>query len=338
MTAPAKHDTILIAGGGIGGLACAIALSQTGWKAVVLERAEAFEEAGAGIQLGPNATRLLSRWGVWQGLEAARVLPQRLLIHDGLSGNLLAQVPLGQAMGRYGAPYAALHRADLQAALLDKAKRSKAIRIQTGFEVTGFEETKNGITVKSGNGKQASGAGLIGADGLRSTIRAQLDIGVEPQPSGHTAWRALLPANAAPMGFGPADIGLWLGPGAHMVHYAVKGGAKVNLVAVVEGDLADQGWNAPGEPQDLLPRFMVWSAAPRSLLEAATAWRRWALASAKPLGRWGDGRVTLLGDAAHPILPFLAQGGAMAIEDAAMLAQAIARGGRARRRVRPLLR
>ena len=324
MTATGSSDPILIAGGGIGGLSAGLALARAGFRARVLERAQSFEEAGAGIQLGPNATRILQDWGVWEALAPARVAPQAVHIHDGLAGGRLATIALGQAEARYGAPYAAVHRADLQQALLSNAKAAEGLTVSTGFEVAEASQSARGVEVNSTKGKAAAGRALIGADGLRSRVRAQFGLGPEPVYSGQTAWRALAPIAARPKGFGASDIGLWLGPGAHLVHYPVKGGKALNLVAVVDEPLAYEGWNAPGERAELIALFTRWDARARALLGVPAAWRKWALAEARPLEAWSSGRVTLLGDAAHPILPFFAQGGAMAIEDAAALADALA--------------
>jgi salicylate hydroxylase len=319
--------TILVAGGGIGGLASAIALGRIGRKVQVLERAAVFEEAGAGIQLGPNASRILARWGVWQALERDLVLPQTLHIHDGLSGTRLTSLPLKELESRYGAPYGVVHRADLQRALLRSARALKGVSITTGFEAADARQQADGVMLESRDGGKLQGAGLIAADGVHSTLRQALKITAHPRFSGKTAWRALLPAKARPEGFKARDMGLWLGPRAHLVHYPVAGGKQLNLVAVIDENWRDESWNAPGSREDLLRHYGGWATPARGLVAEPKAWRKWALAEMAPLAHWGAGRITLIGDAAHPMLPFLAQGGAMAIEDAAELAQALETSG-----------
>jgi len=328
MTDKGDDGEILVAGGGIGGLSCAIALARRGGKVHVFERAASFEEAGAGIQLGPNASRILKRWGVWQALEHDLVLPEALHIHDGLSGARLASVPLGQLEARHGAPYGVVHRAHLQRALLEKARALPGVTITTGFEVTGAEEHGARVVLAGRGGanlknQTKEGAGLIGADGVHSRLREALKLAPRPRFSGKTAWRALLPAEARPSSFGAADVGLWLGPRAHLVHYPVAGGGQLNVVAVIDEDRHEEGWNAPGRAGELTAHYVDWAEPARSLVGAPETWRKWALAELEPLAAWGTERIMLLGDAAHPMLPFLAQGGAMAIEDASLLAQAL---------------
>ncbi len=317
---------ILVAGGGIAGLASAIALGRIGRKVQVLERAPAFEEAGAGIQLGPNASRILADWGVWQALERDLVLPETLHIHDGLNGARLTSLPLGELENRFGAPYGVVHRADLQRALLKAARALKGVSITTGFEATSAQQGGGGVMLSGRDGRTMKGAGLIAADGVHSTLRQALGIAERPRFSGKTAWRALLPAKARPDGFAARDMGLWLGPRAHLVHYPVTGGKQLNLVAVIDEDWREESWDGPGARDELLSHYGDWAAPARGLAAAPKTWRKWALAEMAPLARWGAGRITLIGDAAHPMLPFLAQGGAMAIEDAAELAHTFEAG------------
>jgi len=324
MSASSRNDQFLIAGGGIGGLACAIALARKGHSAHVLERAPSFSEAGAGIQLGPNATRLLQEFGVWDALGDAIVIPGALKIRDGESGKLLSDMPLGaEAERRYGAPYGTVYRGDLQRAMLKVAGGHSAIQISNGFEVADVAEHDDGVTAKSDDGSEASGAALIGADGAFSAIRRLLRLGEAPQFSGKTAWRALLQMAGLPQPFDASDIGLWLAPNAHLVHYPVQGGKALNVVAVTDGAWSEEGWNAEGDASEILSDFSRWCEPVQGLLREAESWRKWALIDLPPLKRWHRGRIALLGDAAHPVLPFLAQGGALAIEDAAALAGAI---------------
>ena len=330
MSSVVFDDPIVVAGGGIGGLMAAIALADSGLHVHVLERATEFIEAGAGIQLGPNATHILRRFGIWRELEGDIVCPEAIRIFDGASGNLLASVPLGeQALERYGAPYGVVHRADLQRALLAVARNSHNIEIRAGFELIDFEQEGSCVTAKSVQGETVAGAVLVGADGVNSRVRQRLGIRDNPKFCGRTAWRTLALPDARPAPTGLHDIGLWLGAKAHLVHYPVKGGAALNIIAVIEEPWDHEGWDTPGEAGTLNAHFANWCDGAQALIASQRDWHKWALAQMSSLERWGEGRVTLLGDAAHPILPFLAQGGAMAIEDAAALASALNRTGSA---------
>jgi salicylate hydroxylase len=324
MSASSRNDQLLIAGGGIGGLASAIALARKEHPVHVLERAPSFSEVGAGIQLGPNATRILQEFGVWDALGGAIVIPDALKIRDGKNAKLLSDMPLGaEAERRYGAPYGVVFRSDLQQAMLTVAGGYPAIEISNGFEVADVAQLSNGVTAKADDGSTASGAALIGADGAFSTIRQLLSPSAVPQFSGKTAWRALLQLTDLPQPFDTGDIGLWLAPNAHLVHYPVQGGRALNVVAVTDGAWSEEGWNAEGNSSELLSHFSQWCEPVQGLLHGAGSWQKWALTDLPPLKRWHRGRIALLGDAAHPVLPFLAQGGALAIEDAAAMAGVI---------------
>ena len=323
---------IAIAGGGIGGLAAALGLARAGFRVTVLEQAEAQAEAGAGLQLAPNASRILGRLGVLDLLGARAVEPQALLIRA-TRGGVLASLPLGAAARqRWGAPFLVAHRADLQAALAAAIAREPAVVLALGSALTGFASEASGVQIGFRRGLlrlTMRADALIGADGLHSLVRAKLETAAAAVVSTRSAWRALAPAADAPAFARAARTHLWLGRDAHLVHYPVRGGALVNVVAIV----AERGgageargfWDAAG----VFPaaRFVRWHADARALLECAPGWRRWPLFERPPLPQWSAGRVALLGDAAHPMLPFLAQGAGQAIEDAAALARALAGGG-----------
>ncbi len=314
--------TILIVGGGIGGLCTAIALARNGISSHILEQADSFSEAGAGIQIGPNGMRILLDWGMEEHLNGRGALPRCVHIHDGLSGASLNKVPLGEtAQQRYGAPYKVFHRSELQMALLNKARAMPNIEISTAFQVSEFDERKNNIPVTSSLGEKHSGRLLIGADGLWSRTRKYLFPNIEPRFIGKTAWRTLASHSDVPEPFNQCETGLWMAPNAHLVHYPVLGGEIINVVAVVEDSYNHQGWSHEGRAQDLFPHYENWHDVPRGFLKARTNWQKWALFDIKPLRSWSVGRVCLLGDAAHPAIPFLAQGGVMAMEDAHILAQ-----------------
>jgi len=318
-------EPILIAGGGIGGLATALALARIGYSVRVLEQAPKLSETGAGIQLSPNALRILRGWGVTERLQADAVTPERIALFDGTRGDRLADLTLGPAVeARYGAPYWVAHRADLQNALLKTIRTIDGITLETGFRVISADNRPTGVTAQSEDGRSASGAALIGADGLWSTCRKILGFD-DPPPrfSGRSAWRTLLPRSDVPSPISDLATGLWLAPRSHLVHYPVSGGKEINIVAIIEDDWQGEDWDAADDPARLMHAFRNWAECPKQVLDRAQEWRKWALFDRPASPSWSNNRIVLLGDAAHPMLPFLAQGGAMAIEDAASLAQAI---------------
>ncbi len=328
--APSRN--VIIAGAGIGGLTAALALAQRGFRAVVLDPAERLEETGAGIQLSPNATRVLIGLGLKQRLLTDAVEPEAVDIRAG-RGQILARIPLGEyATERYGAPYWVTHRADLQAALLEAVQANPDIALKLGTRVEDFVAHGHGVTVACRRGPSAAdetGIALICADGLWSRLRQRLGHWRPPDFRQRTAWRALIPAAGVAPDLRNNVVRLWLGQGAHLVHYPVKAGTLINIVAIVDEhrDQPGQNWSEPGSRDEIVARFSArrWAQSAFELIAMPERWHKWALYDLPPLRRWGDGPVTLVGDAAHPMLPFLAQGAAMAIEDAAVLAASMAR-------------
>jgi salicylate hydroxylase len=281
-------------------------------------------QAGAGIQLGPNATRLLTAWGLGHALGARAAFPEGIALHDGISGKVLARIPLGATvLCRYGAPYAVLHRADLHGLLIKAARAEPLIRIVSDCTVLGCGESDGGVRLVTTHGEH-EGAALIGADGLRSTIRQAMAVGARLEPSALVAWRALIPAAAFPALAGNAEIGLWMRPGMHLVHYRVSGGAFINLVLVTpatDTKPARSGATCSGADR---PDISAWPTRVRAVLAAVPEWTPWPLLGLAPLSRWSKGRIALLGDAAHAVLPFMASGSVLAIEDAAVFAHEVA--------------
>ena len=328
----AEKRHAIIAGAGIGGLAAAIALSRAGCRVSVLERAPAIEETGAGLQLAPNATGVLNELGLLDHVMQVATTPENLRVRRASDGLELARFPLGViAEARWGAPYAVIHRADLQKVLLERCARDPNITVDTGAVVTGYADHVQGIEAaiqQDGATRRVHGDVLIGADGLRSTIRDLMGLGESDAPiwSGRTAWRALVPLEDAPEGARKLETTLWLGPKAHLVHYPLREGTLINIVAITEdswrGEEAKDLWTISGEPADVAPRFSSWHGDARKLVRAASGWKRWPLFDRQPIRRWTQGRVALMGDAAHPMLPFYAQGAGQAIEDAGALGRA----------------
>ena len=322
---PSQEGRVLIAGGGIGGLAASIALARRGIASNVLERSAFEEETGAGIQLGPNATRALRQIGALDAVEQAAFRPKAIWMFDGVSGRRLASVPLGNhAEARYGAPYLTLHRADLHAALLTVAGQLDEITLTPRFEVAAIAEDEVAVAAQSADRSRVSGSCLIGADGLWSVVRTRVAPNAALRFAGATASRTLVSRKCPPSPFDAPVIGLWLGPGAHLVHYPVRRGGELNVVAVTEGGRERQGWNEAADAGALHASFSGWCKDSKSLLECAGVWRSWSLYRLAAFTPWSAGRAALLGDAAHPVLPFLAQGAGLAIEDAVDLAANLA--------------
>ncbi|AXS41111.1 FAD-dependent monooxygenase [Breoghania sp. L-A4] len=323
-TSPERH--IVLAGAGIGGLTAALALSGAGFRVTLIERNAALSELGAGIQLSPNAHRILDSLGVIERLGRDCVQPLEIRLNSVRAGGLVGRVPLGDtAVKRYGAPYCVVHRGDLHRALLAAVTARGDIDIHLGAAVADAESDDDGVTVEVQGEDGAStlrGDALIGADGVWSAVRRRMLRLPSAQFSGRIAYRALIPATHV-RAEDRVSSSVWMGPRAHLVHYPIRGGEALNLVAVVEDDWHEEEWSAPGDPEQLLPRFADWPEAPRSLLQRPDTWLKWALCDVGPGTIWTEGRISLLGDAAHAMLPFMAQGGAMAIEDAAVLARSL---------------
>ena len=321
----------VIAGAGIGGLSAALSLARVGLRVSLFEKAKVLEESGAGLQLSPNASAILRNLGVLEHLTPFALRPEAIRIRRAQDGATLALMPLESAEKRWGAPYLVVHRADLQRALLETVAREGSITLQTGAAIAGFAPSSSGVAVAIAQGAvrlKVAGDCLIGADGVRSFVRQRLH-GDALRFSGRTAWRATIEAARVPVAMRQKETNLWLGRKAHLVHYPLRGGAIVNVVAIVDEDFhpdEKEFWSSPGEPGFLEARFVRWDKTARDLLRAAIAWQKWPLADRNPAASFVAGRVALIGDAAHPMLPFLAQGAAQAIEDAGVLGEVLARG------------
>lgn len=309
-----------VIGAGIGGLTAALALARAGLRVRVFEQAPTFREVGAGIQLAPNATRLLHRLGLGDALARAAVKPARSELRRWDDGRVLWSQPLGAVIEeRFGAPYYHLYRPDLLAVLAD-ALPGDVLRL--GHRVTAVGEIDAGVRLRFDDGSTARADVALGADGIHSTVRAALFGPESPRFSGSTAYRGLVPVERLAHLDLPRQGYAWLGPDRHFVHYYVAGGRLMNFVGVCPaGDWRTESWSAQGRVADALAEFAGFHPTVREIIAAADLTHRWALYDRTPLPRWSAGRVTLTGDAAHPMLPFLAQGACQAIEDAATLAR-----------------
>jgi salicylate hydroxylase len=321
-----ERQTIVIIGAGIGGLTAALAVAAADYRVIVVERSPELSAVGAGIQIAPNAGRILAALGLESALAAAAIEPVALDVRSGTSGKLLAALPAAAFRESYGFPYRVIHRADLQAALAERVQASRDIALELGATVPQFLVNVDTLLVRIQGQRGIDvvpAAAIIAADGVWSTFRDHVPGAAHPTGTGRTAWRATLPADIAADLVAMDRTGLWLGRDAHLVHYPVSRGAAVNIVAIVRENFERKGWSAVGARADIAAHFRDWPKAALKLLAAPVSWQKFGLMTVDPLGAWTSGRLALLGDAAHAMLPFLAQGAAAAIEDAAILGRAL---------------
>ncbi len=329
--------TALVAGGGIGGLACALACARAGWSVRLLERSAQFSEVGAGVQIGPNVTRRLHQWGLQRALQALAAYPDVLHVRSARTGRTLGRLQLGDvALQRYGAPYATIHRADLHGALLAAVQASDLVRCDLNSAVEHFEQTADQVTVRASSVGTLAADMLVGADGLWSVVRQGLLGDGPPRRTGHLAYRALVAQSSLPASLRSQHITVWLGPDMHVVQYPVRCGEQLNLVGIVRGEVPaaaiqpaseSDPWDRHGDAMTFRAAVAGACAPLRELAEAIAQWRLWVLCDRAPMvgpQQHGKGRIVLLGDAAHPMRPYLAQGAGMAIEDATALGAALA--------------
>jgi len=320
----AARPPVVIVGGGIGGMAAALALAQKGVRTQVLEQASEFKEVGAGIQLGPNVFRMFDVLGLTEAVSRLAVFPENLIMLDAITGEEVTRVPLdGRFRAKFTHPYALIYRPDLLAVLLEACRSNGLIELHTSRKVVAVDEHGDGVTARTDSGTSYDGAALIGADGLWSTIR-QLIVGDgKPQVAGHITYRAVLPTKEVPEHLRRWSMTFWAGEKVHLVIYPLRGGDLYNLVAVFHSNRYEEGWDSFGDPAELHERFAKTCAPVRTLLGKIESWRMWVLCDRPPAKTWSKGRMTLIGDAAHPMLQYLAQGACMAIEDAVCLANRV---------------
>ena len=318
---------IVIAGGGIGGLAAALACARSDCQVQLIERADAFGEVGAGIQLGPNVVQVLHGWGLKAALAEVAAFPAALQVRSAANAAVLGSLRLGErALSLYGAPYATIHRADMHQVLLHAARNQDNVQLHLGHCFSHFELGDGGVGVQTEQGIALQADALIGADGLWSRVRGQLLHDGPPRVSGHLAYRAMVEQSELPERLRSQVVTVWLGSRLHVVQYPVRGGAWLNVVAIVHGKVAGelQNWDHSANAQDLRAALSHTGSALQDLVGAIDHWRLWPLCDRPPMlgaHQQACGRVALLGDAAHPMRPYMAQGAGMAIEDAACLQQ-----------------
>lgn len=319
---------VIVVGGGIGGLSAAYALARVGCSVTVLEQAEAFAEVGAGIQLGPNSYKMFERLGIVDEINALSAFPDFLAMRDSITAEHVVKLPAGEAFQKlFGFPYAVIHRADLHNVLLQRCEAHGNVRLVTSAKVVEITQTEAGVQVATEGGEGLSAAALIGADGIWSMTRDLVANDGAARAAGHIAYRAVLPTSEMPEELRSNTMTLWAGEKTHLVQYPLRGGELFNLVAVFHSDRFTDGWDAAGDPEELHAKFADKCDQVRTLLGKIESWRMWVLRDREPTRDWVKGRIALLGDAAHPMLQYLAQGANMAIEDSVCLADMLVNEG-----------
>ena len=323
MNATQSSLPVLVAGGGIGGIAAALALTRRGLSVKVLEQAPQLGEIGAGIQLGPNAFAAFDALGIGEKARARAVYTDEMVMHDALDESLVGRIPTGEAFRqRFGNPYAVIHRADVHMSLLEGAQESDRIEMLTSTTVQHVEQDEHGVTVHDAKGGVHRGCALIGADGVKSAVRRQY-VGDEARVSGHVVYRAVIDKKDFPQDLQWNAASIWVGPNCHLVHYPLRGGEQYNVVVTFHSRDKEEWSVREGSREEVQSYFEGICAKARQLIDLPKDWKRWATADREPIGQWTFGRATLLGDAAHPTLQYLAQGACMALEDAVTLGEAL---------------
>jgi len=320
----AIHDApVLIAGGGIGGLAAALALTRQGFKVKVLEQAPVIGEIGAGVQLGPNAFHAFDALGVGEKTRSRAVYTDYMVMHDAIDEYQIGKIPTGEAFRqRFGNPYAVIHRADVHNALLEGAQETGKVEILTSTRVQHIEQDTGRVTVVDQHGRAHSGQALIGADGVKSVVR-EMFVNDPARVTGHVVYRAVVDKKDFPLELQWNAASIWVGPHCHLVHYPLRGGEQYNVVVTFHSRETEEWGVRDGSKEEVQSYFEGICPKARQLIDLPKTWRRWATADREPIGQWSFGRATLLGDAAHPTTQYMAQGACMAIEDAVTLGEAL---------------
>ena len=314
---------VLVAGGGIGGLATALALTRQGFKVKVLEQSPQIGEIGAGIQLGPNAFHAFDALGVGDKARSRAVYTDFMVMHDAIDEYQVGKIPTGEAfIKRFGNPYAVIHRADVHLSLLEGALETGRVEFLTSTRVTAINQDDHGVTLTDQNDKQHRGLALIGADGVKSVVREQF-VGDPARVTGHVVYRAVVEREDFPKDLQWNAASIWVGPNCHLVHYPLRGGEQYNVVVTFHSRQQEEWGVTEGSKEEVQSYFQGICARARQLIDLPKSWKRWATADREPIAQWSFGSVTLLGDAAHPTTQYLAQGACMALEDAVTLGEAL---------------
>ncbi|MBL8359218.1 MAG: 3-hydroxybenzoate 6-monooxygenase [Rubrivivax sp.] len=323
MNSPSASLPVIVAGGGIGGLAAALALVRRGFDVLVLEQAAEIGEIGAGIQLGPNAFAAFDALGVGEKARGRAVYTEQMVMHDAVDGRLVGRIPTGEAFRRrFGNPYAVIHRVDVHTSLLEGAQETGRIEFRTSTAVQRVEQDAHGVTVHSADGRSFRGQALIGADGVKSVVRAQY-VGDPARVTGHVVYRAVVDRADFPADLQWNAASIWVGPNCHLVHYPLRGGEQYNVVVTFHSRETETWGVREGSQDEVRSYFQGIVPIARQLIELPKSWKRWATADREPIANWTHGRATLLGDAAHPTTQYMAQGACMAMEDGVTLGEAL---------------
>jgi len=321
------RDPVIVAGAGIGGLAAALALAQRGFRVVVLEQAAEIGEIGAGVQLAPNAFAAFDALGVGERARGRAVYTDRMVMMDAVDDTVVGEIPTGAVFrARFANPYAVIHRADVHLSLLEGVRAQPGVEVITSTRVARFEEVEHGVVVFDAGGGRHRGIALVGCDGVKSAVRAQT-VGDDVRVSGHVVYRAVVDAADFPADLRWNAAAVWVGPNCHLVHYPLRGGDQYNVVVTFHSRDPETWSVSEGSRDEVLSYFDGVGPRARRLLDLPKSWKRWATADREPIAAWTNGRSTLLGDAAHPLLQYLAQGACMALEDAVTLGRALAATG-----------
>jgi salicylate hydroxylase len=314
---------VIVAGGGIGGLAAALALVRQGFSVKVLEQSPQIGEIGAGIQLGPNAFHAFDALGVGEKARGRAVYTDYMIMHDAIDESVVGRIPTGEAFRqRFGNPYAVIHRVDVHTSLLDGAQETGRVEFLTSTRAERIEQDANSVTVIDQHGTAHRGLALIGADGVKSVVRAQY-VNDPPRVTGHVVYRAVVDKKDFPVDLQWNAASIWVGPNCHLVHYPLRGGEQYNVVVTFHSRKQEEWGVTEGSKEEVQSYFQGICPRARQLIDLPKSWKRWATADREPIGQWTFGRATLLGDAAHPTTQYMAQGACMAMEDAVTLGEAL---------------